>query len=402
MSNRNWVPSTALGVVLAVVLLLPVFAAAQAPSATAAKATPSSTAGKPAAQPASAAKPAAIPRTADGHPDLHGYYNFLTVTPLQRPAKYGNREFLTPQETKDVFEKGLQSAYEPRDGDEEHYGNELFNPNSVDYDPTTFGLSPWQNGIKPNPRTSLVVDPPDGRIPPLTEAAKAAQAARGRQQAPAVAETANLAGSRAGTPVEGQGYVVDDHNGNGVVHADVPLDLGYGTTCVSPGGGAPIFPGEYNADMYILQTPNNVVIQGVNGYRVIPIDGRPALGGSFKEQWHGSGVGHWEGDTLVVETTNFHQGNAYRGANPKTLKITERFTRISPETIEYKFTIDDPSTWTRPWSVILPLSAENGPLFEFACTEDDYDAVNILAGARAFEKKAQEKAKEKGVPISQK
>jgi hypothetical protein len=397
VTNRNWVQSAALGIVLAAGLLAPAFAAAQAPSGASPKATATGANSKTPS--AATAKAAAIPRTADGHPDLHGYYNFLTVTPLQRPAKYGNREFLTPQETKDVFQKGLQSAFEPRDGDEEHYGNELFNPNSVDYDPTTFGLSPWQNGIKPNPRTSLVVDPPDGKIPPMTPQA---QAARGRQVAPAAAETADLAGSRAGTPVEGQSYVVDDHNGGGAVHADVPLDLGYGTTCVSPGGGAPIFPGEYNADMYIMQTPNDVVIQGVNGFRVIPIDGRPGLTANFHE-WHGNGVGHWEGDTLVVETTNFHAGNTFRGANPKTLKITERFTRISAETIEYKFTVDDASTWTKPWSVILPLSAENGPLFEFACTEDDYDAVNILAGARASEKKAQEKAKGKtGVPISQK
>ncbi len=397
MSNRCWIQSTALGVVLAAGLLAPAFAAAQAPSSALAKATATGAGSK--TQSSATAKTSTIPRTADGHPDLHGYYNFLTVTPLQRPAKYGNREFLTPQETKDVFQKGLQSAFEPRDGDEEHYGNELFNPNSVDYDPTTFGLSPWQNGIKPNPRTSLVVDPPDGRIPDMTPEAKAAKA---RPVAPAAAETVDLAGSRAGTVVDGQNYVVDDHNGGGAVHADVPLDLGYGTTCVSPGGGAPIFPGEYNADMYIIQTPNDVVIQGVNGFRVIPIDGRQALTGNFHE-WHGNAVGHWEGDTLVVETTNFHPGNTFRGANPKTLKITERFARISAETIEYKFTVDDPSTWTKPWSVILPLSAENGPLFEFACTEDDYDAVNILAGARAFEKKAQEKAKEKtGLPISQK
>lgn len=399
MSNRNWVQSTSLGVVLAAGLLAPALAAAQAQSSASAKAATAGNSANSKTQSAATAKAEAIPRTADGHPDLHGYYNFLTVTPLQRPAKYGNREFLTPQETKDVFQKGLQSAFEPRDGDEEHYGNELFNPNSVDYDPTTFGLSPWQNGIKPNPRTSLVVDPPDGKIPPMTAAA---QAAKARTVAPAAAESVDLAGSRAGTAVEGQSYVADDHNGGGAVHADVPLDLGYGTTCVSPGGGAPIFPGEYNADMYIMQTANDVVIQGVNGFRVIPIDGRLGLPASFRE-WHGNGVGHWEGDTLVVETTNFHPGNTFRGANPKTLKITERFTRISAETIEYKFTVDDPSTWTKPWSVILPLSAENGPLFEFACTEDDYDAVNILAGARAFEKKAKDKANEKaGVPISQK
>ena len=130
MSNRNWIRSTALGVVLAAGLLAPSFAAAQAPPSASAKAAATSAGSK--AQSAESTKTAPIPRTADGHPDLHGYYNFLTVTPLQRPAKYGNREFLTPQETQDVFQKGLQSAFEPRDGDEEHYGNELFNPNSVD------------------------------------------------------------------------------------------------------------------------------------------------------------------------------------------------------------------------------------------------------------------------------
>ncbi len=379
MRNRWRVQLTAIGGVLAVVLFVPSFAAAQAATGAATKTTAASAGAKSNTQSAASAKTWTMPRTRDGHPDLHGYYNFLTFTPMERPAKYGNREFLTPQETEETFKTGVQTAFEPRDGDEEHYGNELFNANSVDYDPTTFGLSPWQNGIKPNPRTSLVVDPPDGRIPPLTAEAKAARAAR--------------------KVVQGHEYVVDDHNGVGVVHADVPLNLGYGTTCVSPGGGPPISPGEYNADLYILQTPETFVIQGVNGYRVIPLDGRAHLSANFHE-WQGNGVGHWEGDTLVVETTNFRPDQTPRGANPKTLKITERFTRISPETVEYKYTIDDPSTWTKPWSVILPLSAENGPLFEFACSEDDYDAVNILAGARAIEKKAKEKAT--GVPISQK
>ena len=392
MNNRWWILSAALGVVLATVLCLPRFASAQAPSSTSTKATGISAGAKSKTQPAGNTKPWAMPRTPDGHPDLHGYYNFLTVTPMERPAKYGNREFLTPEETQEVFRTGLQSAFEPRDGDEVHYGNELFNPNSVDYDPTTFGLSPWQNGIKPNPRTSLVVDPPDGHIPPRTTAAQAARVLAAEVTA---SGNINLAGSRAGTVVQGHGYVTDDHNGGGIVHADVPLDLGYGTTCVSPGGGPPIFPAEYNADMYILQTPDTVVLQGVNGYRVIPLDGRAHFSANF-HQWQGNGVGHWEGDTLVVETTNFRADDTYRGANAKTLKITERFTRTSADTVEYKFTIDDPATWTKPWSVILPLSAEKGPMFEFACSEDDYDAVNILAGARAAAKKTS------GVPISQK
>jgi hypothetical protein len=398
VNHHLWMRRTALGVLLATILLLPKVAAAQAPPDASTKAA--TTSAKSNAQPAANAKAWTMPRTADGHPDLHGYYNFLTVTPMERPAKYGNKEFLTPQETEEVFRTGLQSAFEPRDGDEVHYGNELFNPNSVDYDPTTFGLSPWQNGIRPNPRTSLVVDPLDGHIPPRTAAA---QAARSRAAQAPPAETAaganiDLAGSRAGTVVQGHGYVTDDHNGGGIVHADVPLDLGYGTTCVSPGAGPPIFPGEYNADMYILQAPDTLVLQGVNGYRVIPLDGSAHLPSNL-HQWQGNGIGHWEGDTLVVETTNFRPDNTYRGANAKTLKITERFTRISVDTIEYKFTINDPSTWTKPWSVILPLSAEKGPIPEFACSENDYDAVNILAGARAAEKKAAEKP---GTPISRK
>jgi hypothetical protein len=373
VNNRLWVSAAAFGFTSALVLFAPAFVMAQGPSGAVTKTT-----AKADSRPAADTKVKTMPRTADGHPDMSGYYNFLTFTPMERPAKYGSREFLTPKETEESFKTGVQTAFEPRDGDEEHYGNELFNANSVDYDPTTFGLSPWQNGIKPNPRTSLVVDPPDGRIPPLTAEAKAARAAK---------------------VVQGHDYVVDDHNGNGVVHADVPLDLGYATTCVSPGGGPPILPGEYNADLHILQTPDSVVIQGVNGYRVIPLDAR-AHGPANVHQWHGDAVGHWDGDTLVVETVNFRPDNTFRGANSKTLKITERFTRISAETVEYKFTVDDPSTWTKPWSAIVPLSLENGPLFEFACTEDDYDAVNILAGARALEKKAAEK--KAGVPISQK
>ena len=146
--------------------------------------------------------------------------------------------------------------------------------------------------------------------------------------------------------------------------------------------------------LYILQTPETFVIQGVNGYRVIPLDGRAHLSANLHE-WQGNGVGHWEGDTLVGWTPPFSGPTRLpRGANPKTLKITERFTRVSPEAVEYKYTIDDPSTWTKPWSVILPLSAESGPLFEFACSEDDYDAVNILAGARAIEKKAKRRQQE--------
>jgi hypothetical protein len=222
------------------------------------------------------------------------------------------------------------------------------------------------------------VDPPDGRIPPLTAEAKARPIRRG-----------------------GFTYVEDDHHGGGIVHADVPADLGLNTTCISMQAGPPLLPAEYNSNMLIVQSPGYVAIEREVGseVRVIPIDAGPHVSANI-HQWHGDARGHWEGDTLVVENTNFRPQATYRNANPKTLKITERFTRIDKDTIEYKFTVDDPTTWTKPWSGIIPMSRVNGPIFEYACSEDNNDAVNILAGARAAER-AEEKAKGASpVPIS--
>jgi hypothetical protein len=375
--------SRASGIALSVVLFTPAFVAAQssaAPPKGAATAAVKPTA-KSDSAPAGKTKGWVMPRTADGHPDFSGYWNNLTFTPMERPAKYGNREFLTPQEMAAVFKSGVRGSYEPgAQGSEDRYGGELFNPDSVDYDAATYGLSPWQNGIKPNSRTSLVVDPPDGRIPPMTEEAKARIAA----------------GPRGGG---GFIYVVDDHHGGAVVHADTPRDLGQGTTCITQSGGPPLTPAEYNSGLFIAQNPAYIMIETETGseFRIIPLDGRPHLSSDI-HQWHGDSRGHWEGDTLVVETTNFRPDHTYRNGNPDSQKITEYFKRISADTIEYKFTIDDPSTWTKPWSAIIPMTASTGPMFEYDCSENNNDAVNILAGARATEKKAAEKP----VPISQK
>jgi hypothetical protein len=322
-----------------------------------------------------------MPRMADGHPDFSGYWNNLTFTPLERPAKYGNREFLTPDEMKEIFRSGLRGSYEPgAQGSEDRYGGELFNPDSVDYDATTYGLSPWQNGIKPNPRTSLVVDPSDGKIPPLTPEAKARLAAGVR-------------------PTGGFPYVADDHHGGAVVHANDARDLGQNTSCVTQSGGPPLIPSEYNSGLFIAQNPAYMLIETEQGseFRIIPLDGHTHVSANI-HQWHGDSRGHWEGDTLVVETTNLRPDHTYRNGDPKTQRIIEYFKRVDADTIEYKFTIDDPSTWTRPWSAIIPLNAGKGPLFEYDCSENNNDAVNILAGARAFEKKAAAEAK----PISQK
>lgn len=355
------------------ILCVPAFLAAKssATEKTSPKAVPSTQATKTAT---------AIPRMLDGKPDLHGYWTNLSFTPMERPAKYQGREFLTEKEMQEVYKAGLQVTFEgtPSEGIE-GFG-ELYNPGSVDYDVNTYALSPWQNGIRPNRRSSLVVDPPDGRIPSLTAEAKA----RPNQR-------------------RGFSYVEDDHHGGGIVHADVPWDLGTNTTCISMNSGPPLVPAEYNSNLLIVQSPGYLVIEREVGseVRIIPIDGGPHVSSNI-HQWHGDARGYWEGDTLVVESTNFRPESTYRNANPKTLKITERFTRIDKDTIEYKFTVDDPTTWTKPWSAVVPMSRVNGPIFEYACSEDNNDAVNILAGARAADKAAEEKAKGSSRPISQK
>ena len=382
MKKRAEIHSTALALAVATLLCAPIFARAQSSSTTAASSTKAApkTSGKTTANPADKTQTWVTPRMADGHPDFSGYWNNLTFTPLERPAKYGNREFLTDDEMKAVFTSGVKGSFDPgAQGSEDRYGGELFNPDSVDYDATTYGLSPWQNGIQPNPRTSLVVDPPDGKIPPITAEAKARIA-------------------KSTTPGGGFPYVVDDHHGGAVVHADRAKDLGQNTSCVTQSGGPPLIPSEYNSGLFIAQNPGYLLIETEQGseFRIIPLDAHPHVSSNI-HQWHGDSRGHWEGDTLVVETTNLRPDHAYRNGDFKTQKITETFKRINAKTIEYKFTIDDPSTWTRPWSAIAPLNASTGPLFEYDCSENNNDAVNILAGARASEKKA---VGEK--PISQK
>lgn len=377
MSDHSGISAAALRIAFATVLFagLVVAAQAQAPfGAVAAKKTAKIESRETQAS-KTKSKAWIMPRTPDGHPDLHGYWTSLSFTPLERPAQYGNREFLTEKETKAAFDAGVHRTFDSSGDDPQ---GELFNPNSADYDVVTFGLAPWQNGVKPNPRTSLVVDPPDGRIPPLTPEAKALR------------ETARSV----------HGNVIEDHHGGADVHADVPTDLGVRTACISMSGGPPILPGEYNSSVFILENPEYVVIEAEYGTeaRIIPLDGRPHLSSNIR-QWRGDGRGHWEADTLVVETTNFRPEDTFRGANPKTLKITERFTRVAADQIEYKFTVDDPSTWTKPWTAIVPLNAVDGPLFEYDCSENDNDAVNILAGARILEKRAKAVS---GGPTSQK
>jgi hypothetical protein len=374
MSNRTGITSFLFATVLAAAFAAPTFVAAQAKSDTGKKAE-----AKPADN--KSAKAWTMPRLADGHPDLQGYWSAQTFTPFERPAKYGNREFLTEKEAQEVYNEGVQDSF---DGVSTGKGNAVNDPTSADFDFKTYGLTPWQNGIKVNMRTSLVVDPPDGKIPALTAEAKARPRAAGYF----TAETK-----------VGEAW-------NGVVHADRVQDLGVGVSCTALHGGPPITPGDYNNGLFIVQGDGFVMIETEYGTenRMIPMDGRPHPSSAIR-QWHGDGRGRWDGDTLVVETTNFRPENTYKNANADKLKITEYFTRTAADQIEYKFTIDDPSTWSKPWSAVVPLTPIKGPLWEYACNESNNDAIQILVGARTAEKAAAEKTKAKepeGVPISRK
>ena len=363
MSNR-FAFSSSLGIALAIILFLPAFVAAQGSSAAAKTAAKTDTKAE--------TKAPTLPHTPDGKPDLHGYWTSETFTPLERPAKYAGREFLTDEEVAAAQKAGLQREYDRPPNDPERTLSNL----------TAFGLTAGLEGYVTNKRTSLIVDPPDGRMPPRTpEALKRPRAIGDRD------------------------YIEVDSRGAVAVHADTPRDIGVRTSCVSLSGGPPILPGGYNNGVYILQNPQYVVLQAEYGteLRIVSLDARPHAGVSI-HQWHGDGRGHWEGDTLVVETANFRPEATFRNANPQTLKITERFKRVAADQIEYSFTIDDPSTWTKPWTAIVPLRKIEGPFFEYDCSESNNDIINIMAGARADEKAAEEKKTKGGseLPISQK
>jgi hypothetical protein len=220
-----------------------------------------------------------------------------------------------------------------------------------------------------NLRTSLIVDPPDGRIPPMN--------AQGQKRA----QERAAARKAAGGPY------------------DAVENMPIGSRCIIMGGaGPPLMNAGYNANYQIVQSPGYVMIltEMIHDARIIPLDNaradaRPQPPSQVR-QWIGLSRGRWEGDTLVVETTNFNGKNPFRGAS-ENLKVTERFTRTADDTISYKFTVEDPTTWDRPWTADAPLVKTEGPIFEFACHETNYGIANILAGARADEKKAAEQKK---------
>jgi hypothetical protein len=311
--------------------------------------------GSPGAPPA---KPYSTPKTPWGEPDLQGTFSNRTITPFERPANVNGREFFTPQEV-----AAMEKSATERSGDE---GRNKGTRGDVERAYNDFW---WDRGTKVTTlRTSLVVDPPDGRVPPLTEEARKRQADEAKQPA------------FRGTGATGRG-------------ADTWLDRSTFERCITRGLPGAMSPTAYNNNYRITQSPGYVAIQieMLGGTRVIPTDGRPHVGPSIR-QWMGHSTGRWEGDTLVIETTNFTDKILYRNA-AENLNLVERIRRVGPDEIEYRVTITDPTTFARPWTLAIPYVNTGEDLFEYACHEGNYGMEGILSGAREEERKAAEAKK---------
>jgi hypothetical protein len=338
-------PSRTIQLLVAIVLLSP------ADSRVAAQALRIPPAGTSASAPAT--KPWTVPRTGDGRPDLQGIWDFRSATPLERPAQFAGKEFLTAEEV---------VAYERRAAERED-GRPPDDPRTEQSVHPAWWLDYGKTVIK-SKRTSLIVDPPDGRIPPLTAEAQQRIAAR-------------RAAARSHGP------------------ADSYEDRGLFERCLTRGVPEGLLPGPYNNNMQLFQMPGHVVIvtEMIHDARIVPMDGRPHHSTNVRK-WLGDSRGHWDGDTLVVETTNFTDKTSFRGSGAN-LHLIERFTRLDADTLEYRFTVEDATTWTRPWTVAYPMVRTEGPIYEYACHEGNYGLVGILAGARAQEKAAEEAERKK-------
>jgi hypothetical protein len=345
MSHRFLTSTSCLIIVMAAAWLAPIPASGQA-SPPAAKATAGEKSWTP-------------PRTADGKPDLQGVWDFRTITPMERPAALGTKAFFTDEEAA-AFEKE-ENRRQNRDLIDPEAGGLMYPPGGVvPYNEFWYDRGDKTVGTR---RTSLIVDPPNGRFPPLTPEGKNKmdkRAHEGRE-------------TQLGRPI-----------------ADSWEDRPLQERCIMGlNAGPPMHPGAYNNNFQLFQTPDYVVFltEMVHDARVVPLDGRPHLG---VRQWKGDSRGHWEGDTLVVDTTNFKRETSFPGSGAN-MHLTERFTRTDANTLLYEFTVDDPSTWTSPWTAAVPMARSAEPIYEYACHEGNYAMASILAGARAADKKAAEK-----------
>ena len=293
-----------------------------------------------------------------GDPDLQGGWSYSTLTPLERPAELAGKEVFTDEEAAVFIEQTLYKRNADRrdeDGSRGGIVNGTVQTSDLAraYNQFWFDRGTMIIGTK---RTSLIVDPTDGKLPALTPDAKKRLADRAAVVA------------RAAHGVE-----------------DRPL----GERCIhQQRTGPPMMPGGYNNNMRLFQRPGYVAIltEQIHEVRVIPLDGRPHLGDTIR-QWKGDSRGRWEGETLVVDTINFNGRTSFQGAG-KGLHLTERFTRVDVDTLDYQYTIDDPESFTGPWTVQLPMTRDEKQLFDYACHEGNYGIEGSLTGARAVDKAA--------------
>jgi hypothetical protein len=288
------------------------------------------------------------PRTPWGVPDLQGYYINRTSTPLERPANLGAKEWYTEEE---YAERERAAAL--REAAPTQPGTAA----DAHYDMRQFGLDGGTTGMVRNLRTSLIIGP-TGRLPAYTPEA-----------------TQRMAAARAAAA----GHEFDG-----------PENRSASERCIYWSfEGPPLTPGGYNPNLRIFQGPTEVVIQHemMGDARIIRTDGSGHIHPNIR-QYHGDSIGHWEGETLVVETTNFNDSPPLGRGATRDLKVIERFTRVAEDTIQYEFTVFDPNTWVEPWSGSYPIQKFDGPIYEYACQEGNYGMPNILSGARAAEREA--------------
>lgn len=327
-------------------------------------------------------------KTPEGVPDLQGYWTNNSYTPLQRDAN----------QTKEFFTKEELAADEKRRAAQQEEQTTPGTTADVHYDFTQFALDRSQTRLTGNLRTSIIVDPPNGRLPARVgaDAGAAGAAAGGRggggRGAGGAAAAAPAGGARGAAGGGGRG------GGGGNTQYDQVQNISIGSRCIWTSSAAPIMmPPGYNPAYQIIQGPGVVMILIENQHevRIIPTDNRPHAPSAVKP-WLGDSTGRWEGNTLVVETVNFNPRTltgTFQGTSPD-LKVIERFTRIDEDSFRYEFTIDDPKTWVQPWKGEMPFVKINGPVFEHACHEGNYGIANTLNAVRLQEKRDAEAAKQ--------
>ena len=284
------------------------------------------------------------PRTPWGKPDLGGVWDFATLTPMERPAEFAGKERLTEEDVANIVARSAKFT--------EFLSERGVGGNTGTYDEFWFDFG---SDVSADRRTSLVIDPPNGRIPDLTPPARERMAAR-------------------------RAYLRDHP-------ADSWEDRNLAERClVGFNIGPPMAPSAYNNVFQMFQTEDHVVIlnEMVHDARVVPLDGRDHLDAGIR-QWLGNSRGYWDGDTLVVETANFRDETNFRGVT-RDLRLVERFTRAAANTLLYEFTVNDPRTFVRPWTAEVPMALSPNPTYEYACHEGNYGLEGILAGTRAEER----------------